>query len=402
MKPFASSRIVNFSKWTALSVLCGCLSGLAATVFLYALQWATETRESSPWIIWLLPCAGLLIGWAYHHYGQNVAAGTHLILDEIHDPQKIIPMRMAPMILLSTVLTHLAGGSAGREGTAVQMGASLSDQLARFFKIQSHERKILLMAGLGGGFGAAIGTPLAGALFGLEVIHAGRIRFFAAYECLISSLIAFAVARGLEAPHSQFPKIEFVNFDLKTICCVLVAGILFGLAAQLFVRFTHLIEKVFDRFISYSVFRPVVGGGLLILFYKLEGSYRFVGLGIPEIQNAFYQSNFFSDPFLKIFFTALTVGSGFKGGEFIPLVFIGATLGSALSSLAAVPPSLLAAVGFASVFAGAAKTPLACAIMAAELFGWPITIYALAGCYLSFFFCGSHRIYKNSRTKAQG
>lgn len=391
------NKIQQRLRWILLSVLSGLLAGLAATLFLTTLRWATETRDQHPAVIWFLPLSGFFIGWVYHRYGREISAGHNLILDEIHNPQKVIPISMAPLILLSTVITHLFGGSAGREGTAVQMGASLSDQLSRIFKVESQERKILLVAGAGAGFGAAIGTPFAGVIFGMEVIRVGRLKIFAWLECLVASLTAYGVSRILQAPHSVFPAIEAAPFDLKIFLFVAGAGIIFGLTANFFARLTHLIEKIETKFISYSPLKPFFGGILLILFYLAEGSYRYVGLGIPYIQESLVHPATFSDPIFKLAFTALTIGSGFKGGEFIPLVFIGATLGSALSLWLPVSFSLLAAVGFAAVFAGAANTPIACTVMAIEIFGWPIAPYALVACFVSYCFSGKKGIYKNQR-----
>lgn len=381
----------------AFSLLSGLLSGLAATVFLVLLDQATRFREAHPALIWLLPLAGFFIGWIYHVYGRDVAGGNNLILDEIHSPQKITPLRMAPLILLGTLLTHLFGGSAGREGTAVQMGASLSDQLGRFFRLNPAERKLLLTAGCGAGFGAAIGAPWAGALFGMEVLHVGRFRLFAVAECVLASFTAYAVTLLLKAPHSQYPLFEIPAFDFQLALWLVPAGILFGLSARIFTGITHLWESWQRRWISYPPVKPFAGGLLLVLLFYWEGTYRFTGLGIPFIQQALQQPAGFELPLWKGVFTALTVGSGFKGGEFIPLVFIGATLGSALALWIPVSFQLLAATGFAAVFGAAANAPLACTLMAMEIFGWHIGPYALVACGISYLVSGRPGIYRSQR-----
>jgi H+/Cl- antiporter ClcA len=350
-----------------------------------------------PVIIWGLPVAGLLIGLIYHHYGYEAARGNNLILDEIHDPKKIIPFRMAPFILGGTILTHLFGGSAGREGTAVQMGASLSDQLTRFFRIEPDERRILLAAGAGAGFGAAIGAPWAGVIFGMEVIQIGRLRMFAWLECLIASFVGFDTAVLLHAPHSRYPKFQVPGFEFKIAGYVILAGIIFGLAAKLFTITTHLIERAQAKLIRYPPLRPLIGGILLILLFYFEGSYRYVGLGIPYIQQALTDVVSLKDPLFKSFFTSLTVGSGFKGGEFIPLVYIGTTLGSALSMVIPISFQLLEALGFAAVFAGASNTPIACSLMCIEIFGLEIAPFAVLACFSSYYFSGHHGIYKSQR-----
>lgn len=392
------SNEIKFKKYLKriiLSILVGLLAGFAAAIFLSFLDLVTRYRNYNPELIWLLPFGGFLVGLIYFRYGGRAAGGNNLILEEIHDPKSRLPLRMAPLVLLGTLVTHLLGGSAGREGTAVQMSASLADQLSRFFKVDSEERKILLVAGTGAGFGAAIGAPWAGAIFGLEVIHHGRLRLFAWFECLVASFVGYYTSIFLAAPHSVYPEITITSYDLRTFFFVALAGICFGLAARLFVLLTHLIEHQQAKWINSLPLRPLVGGIIIVILFYLEGTYRFAGLGIPEIQKSILEASSFDLPLLKAVFTALTVGSGFKGGEFIPLVFIGATLGSALSLFLPISFSLLAGLGFAAVFAGAANTPIACAIMAAEIFGPMILPYALLACFVAYLCSGQRGIYKS-------
>ena len=386
----------TYLRWAFLSTLSGLLSGTAGTLFLYLLDWATKTRESHTEIIWILPVAGLLIGLVYHHFGKDVSAGNALILEEIHDPKKITPLYMTPFILVGTILTHLFGGSAGREGTAVQMGASLSDQLSHIFKIEPEERKILLMAGTGAGFGAAIGAPVAGMLFGMEVIWLKKIRLIAWFQCLIASFIGYYTTIFLRAPHSHYPAIPIPSISLKLLFFIALSGIVFGLAAKFFCVLTHWVEKIFS-YLTYPPLRPFFAGLILIGAYQLIGTYQYAGLGISTIQQALHIPAHYTDPALKTLFTALTVGSGFKGGEFIPLVFIGTTLGSALSLILPVSCGLLAVAGFAAVFSAAANTPIACTFMAMELFGYEVAPYALLACVVSYYVSGRHSIYKGQR-----
>ena len=391
----------RYIRWSFFSVLAGLMAGAAATLFLVLLKLATDYREGHEVIIWALPAVGLFIGWTYHRWGQSVAGGNNLILDEIHDPQKTVPVRMTPFILIGTVLTHLFGGSAGREGTAVQMGASLADQLQNFFTIEPEERKILLTAGAGAGFGAACGVPWAGVIFGMEVIVVGRLRPFAWMECLIASFVGYYTTRLLGAPHTHYPQFEIPEFSLALLGWVALAGICFGLAARTFSAITHLVERFNKKFVSYPPLRPFLAGLLLIGLYYLEGSYRYDGLGLQFIQDAIEEQGTFRDPALKILFTAITVGSGFKGGEFIPLVFTGTTLGSALGGVMPVSFQLLAGLGFAAVFGAAANTPLACAVMCMEIFGISVAPYALVACYMGYYFSGHSGIYKSQKYHAK-
>jgi H+/Cl- antiporter ClcA len=399
------TQLHRYFAWTFYSCLVGIVAGLAASIFLYSLNWITEYRKEHLSLVWGLPIIGFAIGWLYLVYGKEISRGHNLILEEIHNPKKVIPLRMAPLIYLSTVLTHLFGGSAGREGTAVQMGASLADQLSKVFRIEPHERKILLMAGTGAGFSAAIGAPWAGAVFAMEVIHIGRIKIFALFEILVSSFVAYYTAIALNTPHSVFPQITTFSFDFKTLVFVFIAGVFFGMAVRIFVGLTHTIENTLSRIITYSPLKPFIAGLIILaLFYlvdSLDSGFKYAGLGLEVIQNSLSKPSSLQEPFLKTLFTSLTIGSGFKGGEFIPLVFVGSTLGSALSIILPISFQLLASLGFAAVFAGASNTPLACTIMAMEIFGYQIGPYALIACLTSYYFSGQKSIYKSQKIYQQ-
>jgi H+/Cl- antiporter ClcA len=377
-----------------LSSLSGTLAGLSATLFLYLLDYATHTREAHPHLIWGLPLAGLYIGWSYWRYGKKTEDGYSLILEQLQNPTRTTPARMAPLILSSTIITHLFGGSAGREGTAVQMGASLTDQLTHFFNLDQNERRHLLIAGTGAGFAAAIGAPLAGAIFGLEVVKAGYLQWRALVVSAIASFVAYGITLLLRAPHSVFPPLESFQLQHGLLVAIFIAGILFGLTARYFVQLTHYCERRFFSWLKSPPLKPFFGGLLLVVLFRLEGSYRFDGLGIEVIQDALRETASPLLPFYKMFFTALTLAAGFKGGEFVPLVFIGSTMGSALTMALPAGAPLLAYLGFVAVFAGAANTPLACTILAGELFGWSITPYALLACFLSYYFSGHQGIYR--------
>lgn len=336
----------------------------------------------------------------YHYFGGLAGRGHNLVLDEIHEPTKIVPARMAPFVLGGTLLTHLCGGSAGREGTAVQMGAALADQLGFVFRLDVEERRSLLMAGAGAGFGAAIGAPVAGVVFGMEVIRAGRFRLRAFGECLVASGAAALVSRLLHAPHTQYPAVGPVPFEWHLPILAGTVGILFGLTARLFVAFEHGLEKIFQC-LPYPPVRPLLGGIALVALFYWEGSGRYCGLGIETVQQALAVPVSGWDPPLKLGFTALTLAAGFKGGEFIPLVFIGATLGSVIAGVLGTSVPLFAALGFAAVFGAGANTPLACAVMAAELFGLPLFPYAAVACYAAYLVSGHPGIYRAQRREGR-
>jgi H+/Cl- antiporter ClcA len=373
------------------------LSGISSSLFLHLLKIVTTFRQSHTEIIWFLPVSGALIGYAYLKYGKKISGGNSLVFEEIHNPKSTIPLRMTPMVLFSTLITHLFGGSTGREGTSVQMGASLADQFSKYIRVNKEERNILIMAGMGSGFSAAIGAPIAGAIFAMEVISIGNFKLQYVFEILVSCFVGYYLSVFLATPHTLFPKLDLTSWEIQDFILIAFSGILFGLTARIFSLSVHKFEFFINKLVKNSILKPFLFGLLIVILYLWEGTFRFAGLGIESILNSFNSPSSIDEPLFKTIFTGLSLGSGFKGGEFIPLVFIGSTLGSFLSTFIPVSVKLLAAVGFVSVFAGAANVPLACTIMAGELFGYQIVPFAFVGCMMSYFFSGHRGIYKSQK-----
>lgn len=393
--------IHNLIKMVLLSALVGCCGGLGTALFLHLLGAATHARELQPHWIWSLPLIGYLIGWSYKRFGMEVVRGSSLIFEEIHNPRKKIPLRMAPMILLGTVFTHFGGGSAGREGTAIQISSAIADYLMSFFRLSKAERQKLLTAGLSAGFSAAIGAPWAGALFGLEVLQIGAISASGLIESLIAAFVAYGITLCVGVHHSVFAQDIASAFGLKELIFVAAAGLCFGLAARAFMLIQRSIEQAYSRLFSDLAWRAFAGGTVLAGLLQWDALRTQAGLGISHIQEAFVNQMSFFDPVLKTILTALTLGAGFKGGEFIPLVYTGTTLGSALSGIFQLPTMIFAGLGFVAVFAGAANVPLTCALMAMELFGKEIGPYAIIACFASYFVSGHQGIYTSQRVLCQ-
>ena len=390
--------LANALRWGVLCALVGLLAGSASALFLVLLEMATRTQEQHRWLVWGLPLAGCAVAWVYLKVGQSVEAGNAVLLREIQHPQGPLPLRMAPLILVSTVVSHLFGASVGREGTAVQMGGALADQLSPVFRLSQDDRPLLLMAGIAAGFASVFGTPWAGAVFALEVpglLARGRLRVAAALACSLAAFVGDQTTTLLwGVQHTHYGLNTLPAFSVWALAATLLAGGVFGLAAWGFVRGGHVFGGFMKRCLPDPPLRPLLGGLVIAAALWFLEAWRYAGLGLPVIAQAFERPLPPLDFLGKMVFTIASLGSGFKGGEVTPLFFIGATLGNALSPLLDLPLSSLAALGFVAVFAGAAKTPLACTVMAMELFGPGLGAHALLACLMSRLCSGRQGLYK--------
>lgn len=388
--------------------------GSAVAFFLWALDGVTRVRFANAWLLYLLPVAGAAIGFVYARWGHTSDAGTRLIIDEIHEPGGGIPSRMAPFVLFATLTTHLFGGSAGREGTAVQMGGALASAferqiVKRFLPFKFHfthaTRRSLLQSGMAAGFGAVFGTPLAGAIFAVEVLRKKTFDIGAIAACVLAAYIGHWTVAWWGVAHTHYPQIALsalglAYIDAIALAKVVVAAVAFGLAGRLFLECAHGVSTLAKTLIRQSWLRPAIGGCVVIALTLLVGTRDYLGLGVTAPGSGIsIVSSFQPDGaaplswLMKLLFTAVTVGSGFKGGEVTPLFFVGATLGNILSPLMHMPVVLMAALGFIAVFGAAAKTPVACAIMGAELFGPDALLYFALVCLIASVCSGGRSLY---------
>jgi H+/Cl- antiporter ClcA len=396
------ARASALLQWTLLGAGVGAAAGVASGIFLLLLGRATAFRLGHEGIVYSLPLAGLVIGWFYERWGQPIKGGNNLVIDTIHQSTlrqtAQIPLRMAPMVLVGTVLTHVFGGSAGREGTAVQMGASLADAIAHRFRVSPQTRRELLAAGMAGGFGSVFGTPIAGAIFGLEVVCLGRIEYDALAPALIASLVGDWVCRHLGVVHTAYPAATWVELTPAVLGKLGLLGLGMGLAAVVFVELTHRLKHALERRVTRLPVRMFLGGLVVVAMWKAIGTSDYLGLGVPMIVRAFEDPRLPAYAFAaKLVFTAVTLASGFLGGEVTPLFFVGAALGSVLARVVGLPIALGAGVGLAAVFAAAANTPVALSIMAVELLGASILPHVVVVCVIAYLLSGHRSIYPSQR-----
>ena len=406
----------RFAKLCVLAIPVGLLAGASSALFLWLLEIATETQGSVTWLLWLLPVAGLVVGLINQRSDAVTNAGTSAVLSQARRSTAALPGALAPTVLTTTVVTHLFGGSAGREGTALQMSAGLSDRLiAGPLDLDPGTRSTLLRIAVAAGFGAVFGVPFAGAVFGLEVVrkrsyrrsHRSLLRLsrrqrpsgaFAIIPALIASLVGDRVVIGLGIDHLPLPPIEGPDWSVGIGLLLIIAGVIFGLAAILFAGLTRLFGQIFRILIPMTFLRPVIGAVILLAMVAILGTRDYLGLSLPLITNAVTAGvGVVGFAFIaKILFTAITLGSGFRGGEVTPLFVIGATLGASIATLADLSPTSVAtfaALGMIAVFAGAAGTAWACIVMAVELFGWPLLLPAFVVSMMSQWVVRNHGIY---------
>ena len=405
------SILKHLIRWTLIIIPIAIAIGSTVALFLWLLNVVIHFRFHHPFILYLLPLAGVLIHFIYKWIGKSSEKGNNLIIDEIHTPGCGVPKRMAPIVLITTIITHLFGGSAGREGTAVQIGGSIAQMFGKWFKLTEKDTAIILIAGVAAGFGAVFGTPLTGAIFAMEVLAIGRIQYDALLPCLIASIVGDVTVAAWGINHTAYHIDTFaavphcfsayLSFDFVLLFKIIIASVVFGLTSYLFAILLHNLKAFFVKRVSLPWLIPVLGGLIIIGLTTLIGKPDYLSLGIdPEhagavtIPSAFHAGGADSWSWLwKTIYTTVTLATGFKGGEVTPLFYIGATLGNTLSVLMNAPVSLFAALGFIAVFAGATNTPLACTFMGVELFGGQYALFFAVACFTAYFFSGHSGIY---------
>ncbi len=395
----AQHRMSEWLTVCGLSAVVGVCAGLASAVFMVALQAATTYRLAHESVMYGLPVAGLALGFAFDRWGARFKAGTNLIIDTTLLGGTQLPRRMAPMVLVGTVWSHLWGASVGREGTAVQMGSSLADTVAHLFKVSPRARRLLLLSGVAGGFGSVFGAPLAGALFAMEFTVTGTLQFDAIVPVVIASVIGWQTALAVGVHHVEYPSVAHVAVSGALILKLALVAVACGVTARLFLEALHRVKAWGERWVPNRMIRTAIGGALLVVVWRTSGEAKVFGLSTELLLSAFDAATPIGAqvPMLKIGVTVISVGLGFIGGEVVPLFVTGATLGHVLAQWLGLPVPLTVALSLVTVFAAASNAPLALSVLAAELFGaslWPL---ALLTCGLAFVTVGHRSLYGSQR-----
>lgn len=391
------NRTHRLVQWLVLGTLVGVAAGAASALFLWLLAFVTEYRNTHEVIVFALPLAGIALGLMLQRWGGPVRGGNNLVIDTVHDDSEKIPLAVAPAILGGTVLTHLFGGSAGREGAAVQMGAALADEISHRLCVRKTTRSQLLAAGIAGGFGSVFGTPVAGAVFGLEVVHLGRIEYTSLVPALVASVVGDITARALGVRHGIFPQVPWLGMDPVLLLKWILVGVIVAAVAVLFVEATHRLRTQLERHVPALWLRMFFGGLSVVALWQLVGTSDYLGLGVSFIERSFVEPVPTYAFALKLLFTVITLGSGFLGGEVTPLFFIGAALGNAIAGPLGLPLALAAGVCMAAMFAAASNTPLALSIMAVELLGANALPHVVVVCVVAYLMTGHRSIYPSQR-----
>jgi H+/Cl- antiporter ClcA len=390
--PRVIERALYVARWIVLASLVGVIAGIGSAVFIGGLNWATTTRTNNNWLIWLLPVAGLVIGLMYHYGGKGLERGSNLVIDQIHSHSNWIGPRMSVLVYFGSVITHTFGGSAGREGGAIQIAVGLTDPISKRLRLTQQDRSIMLVTAIAGAFGSAFGVPFAGTIFALEVQRVGRVKYEALIPAFTAAIVGDAVVRELDVAHVKYPIMQRTDWDFETAWKIAVLGVCAGLVAYLFVNSTQLIQRLAGRALTWYPLRPLVGGVLVASMVLIFGWRDYQGLSTPLALDAFAGGDARSW-IPKLILTAVTIGFGFIGGEVVPLFVMGALLGSNLSDLLGIDPTLFAMLGAVAVLGAAANVPLACIVLGIELFGGANALMFATVCIVAYAVSGHRSVY---------
>lgn len=383
--------------WLVMAGIVGAVCGVAGGVFHMAVDEAARLRGELPWLLFFLPAAGLVIVWTYRISGMKNDSGTNQIIASVRSGTRP-PLKLAPLIFLGAVLTHLTGGSAGREGAALQIGGSLASGVGRLFKLSERSMNVIVMCGMSGLFSALFGTPLTAAVFSMEVVSVGILHYSALFPGLLSAYVAAGITRLMGIEPEAYPLLGIPELGWLPMVQVGVLAVAGALLSILFCVLMHRSAHVYRKWFPNQYIRVVVGGLLVIGFTLLEGSGDYNGAGGHIIERALTGSVNVPWAFLfKMVFTALTLGAGYRGGEIVPTFFVGATFGCAAAPLLGLDPAFGAAIGMIALFCGVVNCPLASILLSVELFGSGALLFFALACALSYLLSGKYSLYSSQK-----
>ncbi len=385
-------------KVISVSLCCAVVMGIISFVFLKMLGLSSVFREFFPYCIWFLPLSGMLTAFVYKRYGGESSKGNNLIIQSANEGVKV-PKRLAFLTFIFTLLTHFSGGSAGREGTAVQIGGTLTSNVADKLGFKNDDRKIIILSGLSAAFGSVFGTPLAGAFFGMEVCCIGQLSVSAVIPCFLSSYLANAVTLLLGATHEVHKISAIPSLDIKSVLVFISASILFGLIGKLFALGVKYLKLLYAKIFKNTVLSALIGSVIVVLLIVLLNLNEYEGLSTWQQTTAFEGNANWYDMPVKFILTTLTLGAGFQGGEVTPLFDIGASFGGWYANMFGIEPSFLAAIGLICVFGSAANTPITTIMLGIELFGAEAVPYFVFASLISFIASGKSGIYSAQERK---
>ena len=383
-------------KWVIFAILVGTIVGLCGSAFYFGMSYVTFLRTAHPWLILLLPAGGLVIVGLYHLFHDEKDTGTNLVISAIHSGDEL-PFRMAPLIFVSTLITHLFGGSAGREGAALQMGGSIGNALGRLFRFDEKDKHVMIMCGMSAAFSALFGTPMAAAIFPMEMVSVGVMYYIALVPCVISSLVAHGIAVSFGVSNELFLIGEIPAFGILSSVKISVLAILCALVSILFCVILHQTGHLYKKLFKNPYLRVFAGGCLIVLLTCLVGNQSYNGTGINIIENCINGTVRPEAFLLKMLFTALTLGAGYKGGEIVPSFFTGAAFGCLFGNLLGFSPTLCTAVGMTSVFCGVTNSPITSLLISFELFGYDGMPYFLLATAFSYMLSGYFGLYHSQK-----
>lgn len=381
-----------------VSLCCAVVMGIISFVFLKMLGLSSVFREFFPYCIWFLPLSGMLTAFVYKRYGGESSKGNNLIIQSANEGVKV-PKRLAFLTFIFTLLTHFSGGSAGREGTAVQIGGTLTSNVADKLGFKNGDRKIIILSGLSAAFGSVFGTPLAGAFFGMEVCCIGQLSVSAVIPCFLSSYLANAVTLLLGATHEVHKISAIPSLDIKSVLVFISASILFGLIGKLFALGVKYLKLLYAKIFKNTVLSALIGSVIVVLLIVLLNLNEYEGLSTWQQTTAFEGNANWYDMPVKFILTTLTLGAGFQGGEVTPLFDIGASFGGWYANMFGIEPSFLAAIGLICVFGSAANTPITTILLGIELFGAEAVPSFVFASLISFIVSGKSGIYSAQERK---